>query len=208
MTQKLYKKNWYDGWIYSKIIDNQSIPFRNKIFDFITQDSTVLDIGCGTGGFTLELAKHCKKVVGIDISKKQIQQAINKSEVSHQTNIEFKHINALNITSEINDKFDFAVFTFMLHEIDHKDRLMLLHKMSKVAKSLIILEFVIPQPKNIWGVINRSVEFLAGGDHFRNFLDFNRRGGIENILKEAGLQIIDQKINRKKVFTIVKTKKV
>jgi SAM-dependent methyltransferase len=167
-----------------------------------------LDIGCGTGGFTLELAKHCNRVVGIDISKKQIQQAIYKTDASKQSNIEFKHANALNIATEINDKFDFAVFTFMLHEIDHKDRLALLHEISEITNSIIIVEFYIPQPKNIWGLINRSVEFFAGGDHFLNFLDFKRRGGIDNILHEAGLQIIDQKINRKKVFTIVEAKKI
>ena len=203
MNDKLDKKHWYDGWIYSKVIDTQPIPFRYKILDYLTSKNTVLDIGCGTGGFTLELAKHSKHIVGIDISKKQISQAKIGLKNTELTNIEFRHVNAIKISEELNKQFDFAVFTFMLHEIDHVDRIALLTEIGKIAKSLIIMEFNIPHPFNIWGIINRSIEFLAGRNHFRNFLDFKRRGGINNILNEAGFQITEEKINRKKVFKIV-----
>ncbi len=42
----------------------------------INKNSTVLDVGCGTGGFTLELARHSKQVIGIDISKINFSQEI------------------------------------------------------------------------------------------------------------------------------------
>jgi len=203
MTTKLEKKHWYDGWIYAKFIDTKPIPFRFKILNFIKNNSTVLDVGCGTGGFTMELAKHSKKVVGIDISKKQITQAKTKLENSGLKNLEFRHIDALTISEEFVKQFDFAVFTFMLHEIDHKDRIALLTEITKVAKSAIIMEFNIPHPWNIWGIINRSIEFFAGKNHFSNFLDFKRQGGINKILEEVGFQISEEIINRKNVFKIV-----
>jgi 2-polyprenyl-3-methyl-5-hydroxy-6-metoxy-1,4-benzoquinol methylase len=54
-----------------------------KIYEFIrlTQDAAlsrehvVLDLGCGHGHWTLELARNCRKVVGIDISEHQIVYA-------------------------------------------------------------------------------------------------------------------------------------
>jgi ubiquinone/menaquinone biosynthesis C-methylase UbiE len=203
MTNKLDKKHWYDGWIYAKFIDTKPIPFRYKILNFINKNSTILDIGCGTGGFTMELAKHSKQVVGIDISKKQITQAKTRLKDSDLKNLEFRHINAIKISEEFNTQFDFAVFTFMLHEIDHKDRIALLNEVSKIAKFAIIMEFNIPHPLNIWGIIDRTIEFLAGKNHFRNFLDFKRRGGINNILEESGFHISEERINRKSVFKIV-----
>ena len=203
MADKLDKKHWYDGWIYAKIIDTQPIPFRYKILNFLKNNDTVLDIGCGTGTFTLEIANKCKHVSGIDISNKQIIQANKKMNESNLSNLKFLHINALNISKEFDNKFNYAVFTFMLHEINHNDRLELLKEISKVVESIIVLEFNIPQPVNIWGIINRTIEFLAGKNHIANFLDFKRRGGINNILEEAGFEITEEKINRKKVFKIV-----
>ena len=203
MSDKLHKKHWYDGWIYAKLIDTQPIPFRYKILNFVNSDNTVLDIGCGTGAFTTEIAKKCKYVTGIDISNKQIMQANNRLKNSNLANLKFVHINALNISKEFDTEFDFAIFTFMLHEINHDDRIALLKEISKVVKEIIVLEFNIPQPKNIWGLINRTIEFIAGKNHFSNFLDFKRRGGINNILNEAGFQITEEKINRKNVFKIV-----
>ena len=203
MTEKLDKKHWYDGWIYAKFIDTKPIPFRYKILNFIKNNSSVLDVGCGTGGFTMELAKHSKHVVGIDISKKQIVHAKSRLKDSDLKNIEFRHTNAIKISEEFNTQFDFAVFTFMIHEIDHKDRIALLTEISKVANTIIIMEFNIPHPVNIWGIIDRAIEFFAGKKHFRNFLDFKRRGGINYILDEAGFKISEEKINKKNVFKIV-----
>lgn len=203
MAQKLDKKHWYDGWIYSKFIDSQNIPFRYKIFDFMDSNCTVLDVGCGTGGFTMDIAKHCKKVVGIDVSYKQIEQAKKLLNSSKSTNIEFRHINASKISEEFEEKFDYAVFTFMIHEISQNERLSVLNEISKVVKSVIILEYNVPHPYNGWGILTRAIEFFAGKDHFTNFLDFKKRGGINKILEETGFHISEEKINRKNIFKIV-----
>jgi ubiquinone/menaquinone biosynthesis C-methylase UbiE len=34
-----------------------------------------LDIGCGTGTFTVKLAQYCTHVIGIDISPKMVEEA-------------------------------------------------------------------------------------------------------------------------------------
>lgn len=208
MPDKLEKKNWYDGRIYAKLIDTQPIPFRFKILKYLDKNSTVLDVGCGTGGFTIEMAKVCKKVIGIDISKKQIEQARKYTKDTSFTNVVFKHSNAINISNEFNTNFDFAVFTLMLHEINHDNRLALLKEIGKVANAFIIFEYNIPHPYNLWGIGSRIIEFLAGWNHFSNFIDFKKRGGINNILEESGFQITNEKINSKNIFKIVTANKI
>ena len=203
MSCAINKKHWYDGWIYAKIIDTNQLPFRNKILEFLNKDKTVLDVGCGTGGFTLEIAKNCKLVVGIDVSGKQIQQANLRLLNSNTDNVEFKHVHASQFSKEPRTKFDFAVFTFMLHEISQEERITILKDISKLANTLIILEYNVPHPYNFWGIGSRVIEFAAGWSPFSNFLDFGKRGGINNILKDAGFQILEEKINRKNIFKIV-----
>lgn len=203
MNKRLEKNHWYDGWIYAKLIDTQPIPFRHKILNYLNQNSTVLDVGCGTGGFTMEISKKCKHVVGIDISRKQILQAQNRIKNSEVKNIEFIHINAKNIVEIFDTKFDFALLTLILHEINHQDRIELLEAVSKIAETIIILEYNVPHPYNVWGILTRTIEFFAGKNHFTNFLDFKKRGGINKILKESNFQISEEKINSKNIFKIV-----
>ena len=49
--------------------------------------STILDIGCGNGRFTLELSRVFQKVVTIDSSDTVIQKLLRKMEAENITNI-------------------------------------------------------------------------------------------------------------------------
>jgi ubiquinone/menaquinone biosynthesis C-methylase UbiE len=48
----------------------------------------ILEIGCGTGRFTLEIAKKCRKIIGVDFAEKMIEVARKKSK--NQKNIEYR----------------------------------------------------------------------------------------------------------------------
>ncbi len=43
------------------------------------KNDVILEIGCGTGRFTTEIAKKCKKIIGIDFSEKMVELARKKS---------------------------------------------------------------------------------------------------------------------------------
>jgi SAM-dependent methyltransferase len=67
----------------AKYYDLQPDPFSGKDINFYiahlpSKDSTVLEIGCGTGRVLIPLAKHCKHIVGIDISESMIAQCKQK----------------------------------------------------------------------------------------------------------------------------------
>lgn len=61
----------------AKYYDSQPDPFAgNDIRFYLSQipsaDSTILEIGCGTGRVTIPLSQKCKAILGIDISKSMI----------------------------------------------------------------------------------------------------------------------------------------
>lgn len=59
---------------------------QNKMFD---DASVVLDVGCGTGIYSLALARRCKKVIGIDLSPKMLELARRRAAEEQLPNVEF-----------------------------------------------------------------------------------------------------------------------
>jgi ubiquinone/menaquinone biosynthesis C-methylase UbiE len=53
----------------------------------LSGDSTVLDIGCGTGGLSIELAQKCKHVYAVDVSEAMISVLKRKTDDSNISNI-------------------------------------------------------------------------------------------------------------------------
>ena len=54
-----------------------------------TANSRVLDVGCGTGRYALPLAKHCKSVIGVDISPRMLDIAWERAKELGISNVEF-----------------------------------------------------------------------------------------------------------------------
>ncbi|XP_056447814.1 tRNA (uracil-5-)-methyltransferase homolog A-like [Gadus chalcogrammus] len=55
----------------------------------LDQDSTVLDVCCGTGTIGLSLAKRVKKVIGIEMCKEAVEDAKHNAKLNGLTNVEF-----------------------------------------------------------------------------------------------------------------------
>lgn len=71
--------------------------YGRGLLEFVPQNAkqTILDLGCGTGTLTAQLAELCNKIVGVDSSQDMIDKA--KEEFS---NIEFKVCDALALPFE------------------------------------------------------------------------------------------------------------
>jgi 2-polyprenyl-3-methyl-5-hydroxy-6-metoxy-1,4-benzoquinol methylase len=69
------KYHWYDGWFYDTIIAPNQDKLFDQIKDLVAPHSTIIDVGCGTGRLEFALADKCKSVLGIDLSKNNINRA-------------------------------------------------------------------------------------------------------------------------------------
>jgi 2-polyprenyl-3-methyl-5-hydroxy-6-metoxy-1,4-benzoquinol methylase len=121
-------KQWYET-----LFENYGLKYDNESFtqgtlgecDFIENEITfdnktrILDIGCGTGRHSLELAKRGYRVTGVDLSESQLKRAREKAAEQH-IEIDFRQCDARQLS--FNQEFDLAIMlcegAFPLMETD------------------------------------------------------------------------------------------
>ncbi|NQU54395.1 MAG: class I SAM-dependent methyltransferase [Bacteroidetes bacterium] len=106
---------WYEQLFenYSKTYDKevftqgtlQEVDFIENEINFNT-DIRILDVGCGTGRHSVELAKRGYKVTGFDLSKDQLNGARQKAKGAN-VDVEFLQLDARNF--QLDEKFDLAI---------------------------------------------------------------------------------------------------
>jgi SAM-dependent methyltransferase len=190
MTKNKY--HWYDGWFYDKVI----APNQDKLFEQITSliepGSGVIDIGCGTGRLAFSLAAKCKTVLGIDLSERNIDRARFSLSLHPDDKISFQHHDISDLISNGQDHFDFAVFTYVIHEVPEEERITLLNEAAIIADKIIIGDYLVPKPGGFGSFLSEVIEFIAGSDHYKNYRSYMSNGGISFLAEKAGFRIINE----------------
>jgi 2-polyprenyl-3-methyl-5-hydroxy-6-metoxy-1,4-benzoquinol methylase len=79
----------------------------------------VLDLGCGQGWFTRQLAMHGAGVIGVDFSTEQIANAL-RHEAAHPLGIQYRLLDAMQIGAHWPpDSFDLITACMALHDSPH-----------------------------------------------------------------------------------------
>jgi len=185
-------KHWYDGWFYDKFIaPNQDTAYK-VVRNLIKENSAVLDAGCGTGRFAFYIKDKCKKVDGIDLSLKNILVARNKLTEQPSLKVNFYHTGVIKFLSEQKSGYDYALLSYVIHEIDKTERIEVLKALSDSSDYLILVDYLVPRPYGFTNSLNSVVEFAAGKEHYNNFKSFVRDHGLYGLVKESGLKIIKE----------------
>jgi len=122
--------------------DNKHVKFRNfenEAKDIveklqITSEDTVLDLGCGTGGIALNIAKYCKKVICVDISNAMLDVLKDKAEKQCIKNIEAHYAGFLTYNHE-HDPVDKIISKVALHHLPDFWKSIALVRMNNILKS-------------------------------------------------------------------------
>jgi len=186
------KDHWYDGWFYDKFIAPNQDALFGQIKNLIEPNSSIIDVGCGTGRFSFSVSDKCKSVLGIDLSTRNIERANSILSENPNDKISFQHKNISEISSGGKEHFDYAVMTYVIHEVDEEKRVNLLKEIAQVADKIIIGDYLVPKPKGFWSGLNEIVEFVAGSEHYRNYKNYNTNGGINYLANQAELKVITE----------------
>lgn len=189
------KDHWYDGWFYDKLIAPNQDRLFVEIKKIIEPNTTLIDVGCGTGRFSFFISDKVQKVEGIDLSKKNIDKANQTLSKNQNKNISFQHTNLTDLITQ-NSHYDYAVMTYVIHEVDPEDRITLLKEMAQIADKIIIGDYLVPGNKGFWSLLNEVVEFLAGKDHYNNFKNFSANGGLYGLVDAAELRVVQEMNNK------------
>ena len=189
MTQN--KDHWYDGWFYDKIIAPNQDRMFSEIKNFINPNSKVIDVGCGTGRLSFSVEDKVQSILGIDLSIKNIKVANQTLSKKANSKISFQHTNLSKIILQ-DLHFDYAVMTYVIHEVNPDDRIALLREMAQIADKIIIGDYLVPVDKGFWSFVNKVIEFLAGEEHYNNFKHFIANNGLYRLADKAGLKIVQE----------------
>ncbi|MBE0538379.1 MAG: class I SAM-dependent methyltransferase [Ignavibacterium sp.] len=204
------KDHWYDGWFYDALIAPNQDRMFGEIKNVIKPDSTIIDVGCGTGRFSFSVADKVQKVVAIDVSKKNIDKANKTLSKKLNPKVSFLHLNLSELVKK-NQRFDCAVMTYVIHEVNPEERVALLKEMSQIADQIIIGDYLVPVKKGFWNILNEVVEYLAGKEHYTNFKNFVANNGLAGLTEKANLNIVGEIKNKpatSQILILQKSKKI
>jgi ubiquinone/menaquinone biosynthesis C-methylase UbiE len=95
----------------------QCIDFINKL----PESNVIADIGCGNGRHLIPAAKHCKMVIGLDISRELLNIVKSKIDDQKLKNVLLLHSDVVNIPLE-DGCVDSILFIATLHNIQGRAR--------------------------------------------------------------------------------------
>lgn len=116
------------------------IGILNKLFTYDSNILKVIDVGCGKGDFTIEIAKcfqQLSKICGCDFVKEALSIA-RKDSYSFEK-ISFQEADLLNMPYKDN-YFDLTICINMIHHIDKSDLARALSELSRITNKHIVLE--------------------------------------------------------------------
>ena len=171
----------YGGGQHTK---HRHVPYHDFFVGRIGQDTTVLDVGCGTGALTFDLAQKAgAKVLGIDLIESNIKRA--QSEYPHPR-VEYM------VGDAIKDlplrRFDVVVLSNVLEHIEN--RVEFLRALLRCARPGGLL-LRVPLFERDWRIPLKKelkVEWRLDSTHYTEY----NQEEFETELKDAGLCITYQ----------------
>lgn len=111
----------------------------------VSINDKILDIACGTGIITCEFAKYAKIVVGLDITKDMIAQAVIIQNENSLTNMKFDLGTVENLPYE-NDSFDIVFTRYSFHHfLDTKKVFEEMLRVCKPNGKIIVVDVAIEE---------------------------------------------------------------
>jgi SAM-dependent methyltransferase len=142
------------------LLDDEGWTTNNHYHDFLLKHvpqncENALEIGCGTGAFARQLAKHSKRVVALDLSREMIRVARSRS--SQFDNLEFQLADAIEWDFP-KSHFDFVCSIATFHHLPQRELLVKIKDALKPSGFLVIVDLAESN-----GLVERMLDVVALG---------------------------------------------
>lgn len=195
---RLHSWSYYLISYFAILADEKRLHPKHRLMKYhdffvnnISSNYRVIDIGCGNGALSFDIACKAKEVIGIDILEQNINFA---QKVFYRENLKFLVADATRYLP--GELFDAAVLSNVLEHI--KDRTKLLISISKIAKKILIR---VPQFDRSWDVLYKkeiSLDYRLDETHEIEYI-FEE---LQKELSQAELRIVSS-INKFGEFWVV-----
>jgi 2-polyprenyl-3-methyl-5-hydroxy-6-metoxy-1,4-benzoquinol methylase len=213
LANLIFHKNLLRGWLrvfvflhnFSyRMISNLAIRENNGIhpkhrimnyhkffIDNTNSDDSVLDVGCGNGAVAFDVAEKVKKVVGIDIERKNIESAQKNYK---KENLKFIIGDATKY--DFNDKFNVIILSNVLEHIEN--RVEFLQKLKNAAPRFLIR---VPLIDRSWLPVylkENGLEYRLDQTHFIEYTEEDFKKEME----AAGLAINNYYVKWGEIYAV------
>ena len=184
------------GFLSQKVEEERVHPkhrimnYHKFFVDNIDENDVVLDIGCGNGALSYDIAKKAKKVVGIDLNEKNISFA---KERYSKENIEWGDA----LKDLPDERFDVIIMSNVLEHIEN--RVEFLGRLREKAATFLIR---VPMINRDWITLYKKEMGLDYRLDKGHFVEYTLES-FERELEKAGLRIQDYNIQFGEIWAIV-----
>ncbi|PLX26224.1 hypothetical protein C0580_00320 [Candidatus Parcubacteria bacterium] len=191
-----HKISEYAGYLNDDIHPKHDIINYHKFFvDRVDSDDKVLDLGCGNGFLTYDVAKKAKQVVGIDIKDYNIKGA--QKRFSREN---LKYIVGDATEYDFGHRFEKIVLSNVLEHIEH--RVELLTKLKKISNTILLR---VPMINREWlAVYKKQMGFEYRLDE-THFIEYTVED-LEKELEQSGWELDYYQVNWGELWAVLKVK--
>ena len=195
---------------------HQIINYASWFLDKISYNWRIVDIGCGDGTLTFQLAQKASQIYGLDINSESIRKADTKNmlENTHYlcadaTTFNYSHLTDIDcvVLSNILEHIVSATRAFNYSDCDKRDRLDFLKKVQTEImwrfKPLFLIR--VPMLERDWLATykkNMGIGYKLDKTHK---IEFTQKQ-IEDELKNAGLDIVNLTVRYGEIYIVAATK--
>jgi ubiquinone/menaquinone biosynthesis C-methylase UbiE len=184
----------------------QAVPFAKKSSQYIgkvferiqtllqpTENDIVLDVASGTGSLTIEFAKICRQVTGIDITPAMIEQAKNLQITNKLDNVRWDMGDITKTFPYASNSFSIVITKFSFHHLlNPLSALIEMNRVCTIGGKIVVID---PTPPPEKAIQYNQLEHLRDPSHVRSLTISE----FEELFQRVGIPILKRGFYRMKI---------
>jgi SAM-dependent methyltransferase len=160
-----YSNKSEDGRATQSRADGLEFYFTKKVLEkYVNKQTTIIEIGCGTGYYGMFLTDKCRDYIGVDLSPENIEVFNEKIIINNIKNIKTMVGDVTNLENIGSDGYDIVMVLGPMYHLPPEDRELALLEAKRICKNNGII---------IFAYINKLGAYLQSGilsfpEHYPN----------------------------------------